>query len=91
MDIKSLYKVISASNYSKYVHESALYYGFDLDGEVSYIESKGRYGDVTYKKVGEYYVFTAGKDLESRMVFDKPKIVKPITFKEVFGLEQFIY
>lgn len=90
-DIVSAFGIIKESNLSKFVHEDELYHGFDLDGEVAYIESKGRYGDVTYKKVGNYYVFTAGKDLESGVVFDKPKIVKSSLFKEPIGLEKYIY
>jgi len=91
MDVERVFRVISDSNYSKYVHEDMLYHGFDLDGEADLIESKGRYGDVKYKKVGDYYVFTAGKDLESGVVFDKPKIIKSSLFREVEGLEKFIY
>ncbi|UUW39778.1 hypothetical protein VP14_091 [Vibrio phage VPMCC14] len=91
MDVDGVFRVISESNYSKYVHEDELYHGFDLDGEVSLIESEGRYGDVSYKKVGNYYVFTAGKDLESGVVFDKPKIIKSSLYHEPVGLEQYIY
>lgn len=91
IDVEGVFRVISDSNYSKYVHEDELYHGFDLDGEVSIIESKGRYGDVSYKKVGNYYVFTAGKDLESGVVFDKPKIIKSSLYHEPEGLEKFIY
>lgn len=91
MDVEGVFRVISESNYSKYVHENELYNGFDLDGEVFEIESKGRYGDVKYKKVGDYYVFTAGKDLESGVVFDKPKIIKSSLYHEPEGLDKFIY
>ena len=91
MDVGGVFHKISESNYSKYVHEDELYHGFDLDGEVFDIESKGRYGYISYKKVGNYYVFTAGKDLESGVVFDKPKIIKSSLFHEPAGLEHFIY
>ncbi|ALM62081.1 nucleotide pyrophosphohydrolase [Vibrio phage qdvp001] len=91
MDVEGVFRVISDSNYSKYVHEDMLYHGFDLEGEVGFIESRGRYGDVNYKKVGNYYVFTAGKDLESGVVFDKPKIIKSSLYHEPEGLEKFIY
>ncbi|UZV41268.1 hypothetical protein vBVpaMR16F_202 [Vibrio phage vB_VpaM_R16F] len=91
MDVEGVFRKISKSNYSKYVHEDELYHGFDLDGEVSLIESKGRYWDVKYKKVGDYYVFTAGKDLKSGVLFDKPKIIKSSLFHEPVGLGKFIY
>ena len=91
MDVESIFKEISASNFSKFVPEDELYGGFCLDGEVELIESQGRYGGVSYKRVGEYWVFTAERDLESGVVFDKPKVVKPSTFKEPNDLGRFIY
>ncbi len=91
MDVESIFEVIYESNMSKYVHVDNLYGGFCLDGEVQAIESKGRYAGVDYKRVGDYYVFTALRDLESGVEFDKPKIVKSSLFKDVEGLEEFIY
>ncbi len=91
MDVESIFEVIYESNMSKYVHVDNLYGGFCLDGEVQAIEYKGRYAGVDYKRVGDYYVFTALRDLESGVEFDKPKIVKSRLFKDVAGLEEFIY
>ncbi|CAH9014512.1 conserved hypothetical protein [Vibrio phage 501E54-1] len=91
MDVESIFEVIYQSNVSKYVHTDNLYGGFCLDGEVQAIESQGRYAEVDYKLVGDYYVFTALRDVKSGVVFDKPKIVKSSLFKDVEGLEEFIY
>lgn len=90
-DIGGAFESVYESNMSKYIHESELYHAFCLDGEVSQIEDKGRYADVGYRKEGEYFIITAGRDVESGVVFDKPKIIKPSTFHEPKGLEQFIY
>lgn len=91
MDVEGVFRVISDSNYSKYIHEDEHDRGFELPSAVAFIEYQGRYGDVSYKKVGDYYVFTAGKDLESGVVFDKPKIIKSSLFHEPKGLGKFIY
>lgn len=90
MDVEAVFNAVYESNMTKYVHEAQLG-DFDLDEEVRIIEGKNRYSGVDYHKVGSYYIFTAKQDVQSGVVFDKPKIVKPSTFKEVQGLEQFIY
>ena len=90
MDVESVFNAVYESNMTKYVHEAQLG-DFDLDEEVRIIEEQNRYSGVDYHKVGSYYIFTAKQDVQSSVVFDKPKIVKPSTFKEVQGLEQFIY
>ena len=64
---------------------------FDLEEELRLIEEQNRYSGVDYHKVGSYYIFTAKQDVQSSVVFDKPKIVKPSTFKEPIDLSQFIY
>lgn len=90
MDVEAVFNAVYESNMTKYVHEAQLG-DFDLDEEVRIIEEQNRYSGVYYHKVGSYYIFTAKQDVQSGVVFDKPKIVKPSTFKEVQGLEQFIY
>ncbi len=90
-DIEGAFEAVYESNMSKYIHESKVWHGNYLDDEVSQIEDKGRYADVGYRKEGEYFIITAGRDLESGVVFDKPKIIKPRTFHEPKDLEQFIY
>ena len=90
MDVEAVFNVVYESNMTKYVHEVQLG-DFDLDEEVRIIEEQNRYSGVDYHKVGSYYIFTARQDVQSGVVFDKPKIVKPSTFKEVQGLAQFIY
>ena len=90
MDVEAVFNTVYESNMTKYVHEAQLG-DFDLDEEVRIIEEQNRYSGVDYHKVGLYYIFTAKQDVQSGVVFDKPKIVKPSTFKEVQGLEQFIY
>ena len=92
-DIVSAFDIINESNLSKFV-DSKKEGGVDqqdLDLELKYIESQGRYGGVNYHKVGDYYVFTAKEDVKNDVVFTKSKIVKPSSFKEVEGLERFIY
>lgn len=92
-DIVSAFDIINESNLSKFVNskrEGGVEQQ-DLDLELKYIGSQGRYDDVGYHKVGDYYVFTAKEDVKNNVVFSKPKIVKPSSFKEVEGLEQFIY
>ena len=90
MDVEAVFDTVYESNMTKYVHEAQLG-DFDLEEEVRIIEEQNRYSGVDYHKVGSYYIFTAKQDVQSGVVFDKPKIVKPSTFKEVQGLEQFIY
>lgn len=90
-DIEGAFESVYESNMSKYIHKSEVWHGNYLDDEVSQIEDKGRYADVSYRKEGEYFIITAGRDAESGVVFDKPKIIKPSTFHEPKGLEQFIY
>lgn len=91
MDVEAVFNAVYESNMTKFVNKDELYHGFCLDGEIQHIEDQGRYADVTYKEVGDYYVFTAGRDVKSGVVFDKPKVIKPSTFKEVCDLSQFIY
>ena len=47
-----------------------------------------------WKQVGEYFVFTAGRDVQSGVVFDTPKVVKSSRFvdvEELGGLLEFVY
>lgn len=92
-DIVSAFDIINESNLSKFVNSKRKggVKQQDLDLELKYIGSQGRYGDVGYHKAGDYYVFTAKEDVKNNVVFTKSKIVKPSSFKEVEGLEQFIY
>lgn len=90
MDVEDIFNAVYDSNMSKYVHEVELG-NFDLDEEVRLIEEQGRYTGVDYRQVGQYFIFTAKQDVRSGVVFDKPKIVKPSTFKEPIDLSQYIY
>ena len=95
-DVESVFNRVAESNFSKYLKigfpETT---GLDfLESQVNSIESEGRYGDVHFKEVNGYIVFLAGKDLQSGVVFDSPKIVKPTSYKspeDLGGLEEFIY
>ncbi len=90
MDVEAVFNAVYESNMTKYVHEASLG-DFDLEEEVGIIEEQNRYSGVDYHKVGSYYIFTAKQDVQSGVVFDKPKIVKPSTFKEPIDLTPFIY
>ena len=90
MNVEAVFNAVYVSNMSKYVHEAELG-DFCLDEEVRLIEEQGRYSGVDYKQVGQYFIFTAKQDVQSGVVFDKPKIVKPSTFKEPADLTPFIY
>jgi hypothetical protein len=87
-DIVSAFEEVKRSNISKYplVEEIS-----DPEKEIEYITRQGRYSDITYKEVNRRYIFLAGKDLKSGVVFDKKKIVKPSTFSDVNRLSSFVY
>jgi len=87
-DIVGAFNVILESNTSKALLKSKC---VDIQKEIDYITSQGRYRDVVVEESGEYYVFKAGRDLRDGVVFDKPKVVKHSQFKDVSGLEHFIY
>jgi hypothetical protein len=83
------FNVVTKSNYSKYsTHD------LDLDREVEYIKSQGRYDDIFYEKVGDYVVFRATHDSKENKHYPKGKIMKPSTFisvEDLGGLSEFIY
>lgn len=83
------FNVVTKSNYSKYsTHD------LDLDREVEYIKSQGRYDDIFYEKVGDYVVFRATYDSKENKHYPKGKIMKPSTFlsvEDLGGLSEFIY
>lgn len=88
-DIMGAFREVLRSNLSKFTPASNV----DIDGEVAYIESVGRYGDITVDEIetedGMLLAFRAGKDLQSGVTFGKPKLIKPRSFSEP-QLEQFI-
>lgn len=88
-DLESAFEEVSKSNFSKFIN--IFEQKVDVESEKEYITSQGRYGNIEYKEVDGYGFFTAGKDLTTGTVFDKPKLVKPSTFKEPQNLIQYWY
>ena len=102
MDVESVFNAVYSSNMTKYATDDELagayqdQFGFIesvdfAEWQCEQIEEQNRYSGVNYHKVGSYYIFTAKQDVQSGVVFDKPKIVKPSTFKEPIDLSQYIY
>jgi hypothetical protein len=91
IDIVGAFNLVYESNLSKAVHESK---DIDISAEIAYIESQGRYGDITCERSGEYFVFKAGQDVRDDVVFDKAKIIKSSLFlsvEDLGGLSSFVY
>lgn len=96
MDVRKVFDIICESNYSKIpLVTEVVTEGYSLDDEVKRIEDEGRYADVHYILLdsddGQRVVFKANKDLRENKVFNKAKIIKSKAFKDVEGLEEFIY
>ena len=90
-NVKAAFDRVCESNYSKAVHKDK---NVDIEKEIEYITSQGRYGDITCETSGDYIIFKAGKDIRSGVVFDKPKVVKSSFFvdvEELGGLACFKY
>jgi len=90
-DIVGAFNLVLESNTTKAVHVSK---GVDIEQEIAYIESQGRYGDITCERSGEYFVFKAGQDVRDGVVFDKAKIIKSSLFlsvEDLGGLGFFVY
>lgn len=90
-DILGAFDRVCESNYSKALHKDN---SVDIEAEIEYILSQGRYEDITCEESGDYYVFKAGKDLQSGVVFDKGKVVKHSKFvsvEDLGGLSEFVY
>lgn len=81
-DIMGAFKEVLRSNLSKYITAESV----DIDEEVSYIESAGRYADITVEEIetedGILLAFKAGKDLQNNVTFKKPKLIKTRNFSE---------
>lgn len=80
---------VAESNFSKAAPKTV-----DVDKEIIYIESQGRYSDVFAEESDDYLIFKAKHDLQEGNFFEKGKIVKWSGFRSVEdlgGLEQFIY
>jgi hypothetical protein len=93
-DIVGAYNRVTESNLSKFTDLSLFPTEVDILKQLDYIESQGRYGDLTYEIVGDKVVFKAYWDVREGVHFDKPKTIKPDSFKSVEdlgGLEEFIY
>ncbi|AUR86282.1 hypothetical protein NVP1084O_075 [Vibrio phage 1.084.O._10N.261.49.F5] len=88
-NIFGAFQRICESNFSKAATKDV-----DIEKEIAYIESQGRYVDVFAEESGDYIIFKARKDLVEGNTFEKGKIVKPSTFvsvEDLGGLEEFIY
>ncbi|AUR87485.1 hypothetical protein NVP1101O_074 [Vibrio phage 1.101.O._10N.261.45.C6] len=88
-NIFGAFQRICESNFSKAATKDV-----DIEKEIVYIESQGRYADVFAEESGDYIIFKARKDLVEGNTFEKGKIVKPSTFvsvEDLGGLEEFIY
>lgn len=89
-DIMGAFKNIQDSNLSKVILKGTV----DVDKELSTIEGKGRYKDITVQEVINddkvYLCFKAGEDTENNVKFSSPKIIKTSLFVEP-DLKQFIY
>ena len=88
-DIMGAYREVLRSNLSKFVPAESV----DIDEEVTYIESVGRYIEITVEEIetedGVLLAFKACKDLQNNVIFKKPKLIKTRNFSEP-QLEQFI-
>ena len=88
-DIVGAFNEVKRSNLSKFVPAESV----DIDEEVTYIESVGRYADISVEEIetedGVLLAFKAGKDLQNNVTFKKPKLIKTRNFSEP-QLEQFI-
>lgn len=92
MDVEEIFNQVYESNMSKFLYDPDFTMTMGtLDGEIHQIEDEGRYGDLEAKRVGDYWILLAGKDLRENKLFPKAKIVKPSTFFEPKNLEKFIY
>lgn len=92
MDVEEIFNKVYESNMSKFLYDPDFTMTMGtLDGETYKIEDEGRYGDLEAKRVGDYWILLAGRDLRENKVFPKAKIVKPSTFFEPKNLEKFIY
>lgn len=88
--IMDAFNNIRESNLSKVILKGTV----DIDKELSIIESKGRYKDITVQEVTNddkvYLCFKAGEDTENNVKFSSPKIIKTSRFVEP-SLSKFIY
>ena len=95
-DVMGIFNRIKESNYSKAVKKEKV---VDVQDEIDYIKEQGRYGDISCEEVvapngEEYYIFKAGQDVRSGVVFDKPKVIKSrqfVSVEELGGLYEFIF
>lgn len=76
------FKEVLRSNYSKF----AIKKDIDIEKELAYITSAGRYGELSYDEIvvdGKVYIaFKANIDLQSGVTYTKPKLIKCSTFSE---------
>ena len=88
-DIMGAFREVLRSNLSKFILNGTV----DIQEEIDYIESVGRYSDITVtekEQGGEIYLaFKALRDNQNDVTFDKPKLIKTRNFSEP-QLEQFI-
>jgi hypothetical protein len=89
-DILGAFERVTQSNFSKFAKVDTV----DIEKEIDYIKSQGRYDDIFYEKVGDYIVFRATYDSKENKHYPKGKIMKPSTFisvEDLGGLSEFIY
>jgi len=87
-DIAGAFNRVLESNYSK----SALKSEVDVSSECAKIEEQGRYSDIFTEEKEGRIIFRSKRDGKEGKTFDKGKIVKPSTFKDVEdlgGLKEF--
>jgi hypothetical protein len=88
-DIVGAFKEVARSNNSKVIPKE----GVDIEEELLYITSEGRYADISVEEVvvnGEIFLaFKAGQDVREGVTFKAPKLIKTRQFSEP-NLQQFI-
>ena len=87
-DLLGSFEAVSVSNMSKFPKVGDVE---SPDLEMEIILGSGRYCGLGCREFNGRYIFTAMEDLQDKVRFDKPKIIKSGQFKEVVGLTQFIY
>lgn len=91
MDIRGAFDRVLESNYSKAIHMPAK---VDIVEEIARIEAQGRYADIFSDIKGKWIILRAHQDLQEGKYFEKGKIVKSSSFKDVKdlgGLDEFVY
>lgn len=94
-NVSKVYNLVGAFErvYQSNMSKTCLKKDVDVEKEIEYIETQGRYSDVFAEENGEYVVFKARKDLQEGNFFENGKIVKSSEFvsvEDLGGLGEFI-